>query len=132
MKKLLVLIAVALAAFLNAGCSTLADAKAARGSGVSKTYDQPYDAVWDAVLASVKESGLDLVSGDKGTGTVLAQRGMTAFSYGENVAVFVDRVDGKVSTRVEVVNKRTLATNITAADWSTRLFATLDKKLAPH
>jgi hypothetical protein len=33
---------------------------------------------------------------------------MTAVSYGENVAIFVDRATGKVSTRVEIVNKRVL------------------------
>jgi len=52
-----------------------------------------------------------------------------AFSYGENVAIFVDRITGAVPTRVEIVNKRVLATNITAPDWDTRLFKALDGRL---
>lgn len=129
MKRLLILLALTIAAFANSGCSTLADAKAAKGSGTSRIYEQPYDVVWDAVIASIKQSNLALVSESKESGTVLAQGSMSAFSYGENVAVFVERVDGKVSTRVEVVNKRALATNITAADWEARLIRALDERL---
>jgi hypothetical protein len=53
----------------------------------------------------------------------------SAFSWGENVAIFVEPIDGKIQTRVEVVNKRALATNITAADWGTRILQSLDKRL---
>lgn len=129
MKRLFFLWAVMAAAFVSSGCSTLADAKAAKGTGTSKVYEQPYDVVWDAVMASVKESNLALISESKENGTLLAQGAMSAFSYGENVAVFVERVNGKVATRVEVVNKRALATNITAANWESRLIRALDEKL---
>jgi len=128
-KRLFILLAIVVAAFVSSGCSTLADAKAAKGSGTSRIYEQPYDVVWDAVIASIKESKLALVSESKENGTVLAQGAMSAFSYGENVAVFVERVNGNVSTRVEIVNKRTLATNITAADWEARLIRALDDRL---
>jgi hypothetical protein len=37
-----------------------------------------------------------------------------------------------VSTRVEIVNKRVLATNITAPDWDVRLFKALDARLKPN
>lgn len=115
--------------FIITGCATLADAKAAKGSGTFKVYDKEYNVVWEATIDSIKELGLDLVSDSKDNGTILAQRGMTAFSYGENVAVFVEAVNGQVKTRVEVVNKRALATNITAANWEHRIFSKLDEKL---
>ena len=111
------------------GCSTLADAKAAKGTGTVRVYDKPYDVVWDAAIASVKTSGLALVSDNKGDGTILAQGAMGAFSYGENVAVFVEDAGGKVKTRVEIVNKRALATNITAADWESRLSTAIDQRM---
>jgi len=129
MKKFLLLAATLLSLSLATGCASMADATAARGTGTSHVYDQPFDKVWDALDASVRETDLTIVSEDKAAGTLLAKRSMTAFSYGENVAIFVDRVTGKVSTRVEIVNKRVLATNVTAPDWDVRLFKALDARL---
>lgn len=129
MRKLLFLISLIFLSLINSGCSTLVDAKAAKGAGTYRTYEKPYDVVWDATIAVVRESGLALVSDSKEGGTILAQGAMSAFSYGENVAVFVERIDGKVATRVEVVNKRALSTNITAADWESRLIRSLDARL---
>ena len=129
MRKFVTLALVLLAVALNSGCATLADAQAAKGSGTSKVYDRPYDVVWNAVIESVKSSGLALVSENKEKGSILAQGAIGAFSWGENVAIFVEDVGGKIKTRVEVVNKRALATNITAANWERRIFEDLDKRL---
>ncbi len=129
MKKILFLAAALMSAMLVTGCADLADAKAARGQGVVHVYDQPFDTVWDALNASVNETELKIVSADKASGTLLAERAMTAFSWGEKVAIFVDRVTGKVSTRVEIVSKRALATNVTAPDWDKTLFKALDARL---
>ncbi len=132
MRKILLLLTALLALSSITGCSTLSDATAARGQGMSRVYDQPYDAVWDAVNAALKDTDLKIASANKDAGTILAQGAISAFSWGENVAIFVDRVDGKVSTRVEVVNKRALATNITAHSWDKTLFEKLDERLKPH
>jgi predicted thioesterase len=59
----------------------------------------------------------------------LAQGSISAFSWGENVAIYVEDVAGKVKTRVEVVNKRALSVNITAADWESKILEELDKRL---
>jgi hypothetical protein len=59
-----------------------------------------------------------MVADNKQEGYILAQRGMSAFSYGENVAIFVDPTNANDRTRVEVVSKKSLATNIFATDWS--------------
>jgi uncharacterized lipoprotein len=132
MKKFLSLAAALLALSFTTGCATLADATAARGQGMSRVYDQSYDVVWDAVNAAIKDTDLKVASANKDAGTILAQGAISAFSWGENVAIFVDRVDGKVSTRVEIVNKRALATNITAHSWDKTLFEKLDERLKPH
>lgn len=113
----------------TSGCSTLVDAQAAKGTGASRIYDKPYDIVWTAVIETIKASDLALVSEDKEKGTILAQGAISAFSWGENVAVFVEDVGGRARTRVEVLNKRALATNITARDWETRILEALDKRL---
>jgi hypothetical protein len=129
MKRSIALLLVCFLAMLSFGCSTLADAQAARGTGSSKIYDKRYDVVWSAVIETVRSSGLALVSDNKERGSVLAQGSISAFSWGENVAIYVEDVGGKVRTRVEVVNKRALATNITAADWESRILEALDKRL---
>jgi hypothetical protein len=43
--------------------------------------------------------------------------------------VFVADAGGKTRTRVEVVNKRAVAPNFTAANWERRIFEDLDKRL---
>jgi hypothetical protein len=60
--------------------------------------------------------GLEIASKNREEGYVLAQKGITAFSYGENVAVFVEKIDDQ-STKVEVVSKKAMATNIFAWNW---------------
>jgi hypothetical protein len=114
---------------LMSACSTLVDAQAAKGSGASKIYNKPYDEVWTAVIETIKASDLALITDNKEKGTILAQGAISAFSWGENVAVFVEDVGERASTRVEVANKRALATNITAKDWESRILDALDKKL---
>jgi hypothetical protein len=57
----------------------------------------------------------------------LAKRGITGWSWGENVAIFVEKIeDGK--TLVEVVTKREMVTNITAQDWDGPIFIQLDRR----
>lgn len=67
---------------------------------------KPYDVVWNVTLEVVRASGLSLVNDDKARGEILAQNGISLLSYGEHVAIFVETVQGKVRTRVEVINKR--------------------------
>jgi hypothetical protein len=122
--------ALVLAALAASGCTTsLADAREAKGSGTAKVYDQPYDRVWNAVMKSVKATRLDLVLDNKEKGIILGQGKVGPFTHGENVAIFVDDVGDGKQTRVEVVNKRASAVNITARDWEGRIFDDLDKRL---
>src|SRR5262245_21345980 len=87
---------------LVCGCTTLADASKAEGSGQKVTYQASFDQLWGALPKAVEAAGLEFVSANREEHSVLAQRSMTAFSYGENVAVFVQPIDAKTST-VEVV-----------------------------
>lgn len=114
---------------LATGCTTLADARAAKGSGPSREYAASMDKVWNTIPAVLKELELPLVSQNRAEGTVLAQRGITAFSYGENVAIFVEPVGGQVRTRVEIVSKKAMQTNIFAPDWSVEILDKLGDKL---
>jgi hypothetical protein len=114
---------------LTTGCATLADAQSARGTGAAREYPVSMERVWGAIPAVLSELQLPLVSQNRANGTVLAQRGITPFSYGENVAIFVESVDGAIRTRVEVISKKAMATNIFAPDWSTEILDRLGEKL---
>jgi len=102
---------------ISSGCSTMADAKAGKGTGTSQTFAAPSDRVWQVLPAAVKTAGLEYVAGNKDEGYALAQRGLTVLSSGENVAIFIDKPTSE-STTVEVVTKKTLATDIFAPDWA--------------
>lgn len=74
----------------------------------------------------MESAGLKVVSANREERSVLAEHDMSAFSYGENVAVFVHRVDASQST-VEVVSKARLKTNVTAHRWAKPIFDELDR-----
>ena len=129
MKRAITALFIAFSLILASGCSTLADARAARGEGTTRIYDRPYDQVWAAVISTVRASGLALVTNDRSEGLILAQGAAGAFSWGENVAIYVEDAGGKVKTRVEIINKRAIATNVLAPDWESRLIRALDTQL---
>ena len=114
---------------LQSGCATVSGAKADRGTGEVRVYPRSKDLVWDVLLDVLGTIDLKIVSKDKDEGVVLAKRGMTGFSYGERVAIFVEEINDGASTRVELVNKRAVESNTDAADWATIIFNRLDKVL---
>ena len=112
------------------GCATytLADALAARGSGVSQEFEVPIERVWNVLPVVISELGLDLVTENREKGYILAQRGLTILSYGENVAIF-PQVISQNRTRVEVVTKRAVGRNIFATDWSDDILKRLNERV---
>ena len=117
-----------LALLYLSGCSTMADSIAAKGTGPYRVYESTTEDVWPIAVDAVNASGLDLVSADEASKTILAQRGMTALSVGENVAIFLqDHAENQC--RVEVVSKKAVKTNVFAPDWSKSIFEYLDAEL---
>ena len=129
LKKSFLILAAVTTLALTSGCSTLADSRAAKGTGVAREYAAPIDIVWKTVPTVLTELSLPMVADNRQEGYILAQRGVTAFSYGENVAIFVETVNGVTKTRVEVVSKKTMATNVFAPDWAKSILDKLDEKL---
>lgn len=129
LRKLLVVFVALLAVAFTSGCSTLADARGAKGTGVAREYASSVDEVWKAMPAVLAELSLPMVGDNKSEGYILAQRGITAFSYGENVAIFIESVGGVTRTRVEVVSKKSMATNVFAPEWSKEILDKLGEKL---
>ena len=113
---------------LMSGCSTLADTKKSEGVGKRVTYSKSMDEVWPLAILSLNDVGLDVIEENKAQGYVLAKKGMSAFSYGENVAIFVKKLDNS-NTSVEVVSKRVLATTVFAKDWTDEIFMKLNARI---
>lgn len=125
--KLLFSLCALLAGLFFTGCTTMADAVQGRGTGTKVAYQASFDEVWNALPEAIHLAGLKFVSANREDRSVLAQRGITAFSYGENVAIFVDKVE-ETKSSVEIVSKKAMKTNIFAPDWAKPVFEQLDKK----
>jgi uncharacterized lipoprotein len=110
------------------GCSTLADARNARGQGKYRIYDESFDTVWNTVPKAINELGLMVAGQNQEEGYIMAAKGVSLASYGENVAVFVEKVDDK-RTKVEVVSKKAVATNIFAWNWEKPILDKLSEML---
>jgi uncharacterized lipoprotein len=129
MKKFYVVTALMmLPLLLTAGCSTIADARNSKGQGMSRVYDAPFNTVWTTVPKALNNLGLSVAGENKEEGYILAQKGMTAFSYGENIAVFVNKVNEN-QTKVEVVSKKSMSTNVFAWDWQKPVLDKLSEML---
>jgi hypothetical protein len=75
----------------------------------------------------IKAVGLQNLSADRDEHMFLAKRGITFSSWGENVAIFVEKVSDS-ETCVEVISKKVVVTNIAARNWEWPIFAELNKK----
>lgn len=122
-------LSIALLALQITGCSTLADTRKSEGGGVKQTYQASYDRTWAASVNALVKLRLEVASENKQEGYILAQRGMTAFSYGENVALFL-RKQTETATTVEVVSKKAMATNIFAPDWTQDIHSEISKAIS--
>jgi hypothetical protein len=129
MIKQVVLFIICLSTLLvSAGCNTLADARAAKGTGKTRAYNFSFDTVWENIPYVLSDCDLKIAGENKDEGYILAQKGITLFSYGEQVAIFVSKID-ESKTKVEIVSKKSLETNILAWNWEKPILDGLDKKL---
>jgi hypothetical protein len=99
------------------GCASVETAKSELGTGASRTYPSPQSEVWDAALKALPELKISVVASDRTAGTITGSKSVSAFSWGERVALRITAV-GDNKTQVEVISQRALVTNITATDWT--------------
>lgn len=117
--------------FSASGCSTISDAQASKGSGSSRIYEVSFDKIWETIPVTLNEIGLKKAGDNKAEGYVTAQGSMSLVSYGENVAIFVEKLTSTtVKTRVEVVSKKVLATNVFATNWEKKVLDNLSEKFS--
>lgn len=122
-------LSIVFAIMMQSGCATVEDAEAKRGSGRVEVYNLPRENVWNSLLEVLGTTSLNIVSENESEGVILARRKLTWFSFGENVAIYVEAIDDNASTRVEVVNVKRIETNTNSLDWETRIFTKLNRAL---
>lgn len=113
---------------LLSGCSTVQTAKNAQGTGDLKVYSAKKESVWPAMVQSVTSTGGTIKEQDENQCYILASYGMTAWSWGEKVALFCK--ENNDSTQVEVVMKAALKTNITAVNRAPKIFSSISTALS--
>lgn len=117
------------AALAVAGCATPDSVKDARGLGIKRTYRQPYELVYQAVVRAASGRKLQFVEQDAAAGRLLLSHGVSWGSLGEHIAVFVTRL-GERSTSVEIVAKPVFTPLAFPPDWPALLFGDIEAELA--
>ncbi|MFQ5541669.1 MAG: hypothetical protein ACE5E2_02475 [Candidatus Binatia bacterium] len=125
MKRLLLFFAVA---FLLGSCASTQTVKEARGQGIKKMYNHPYEDVYQATLSAAEKQELKILEENKDEGLILLSHGVTLWSWGERIAVFLAE-DSDSSTEVEIVSKPVVAPLNFPPDWASRLFTEIDQEL---
>ena len=127
MKQFLILGFLALTLAACASVDTLA-----RGSGKNFTVSAAsYAAVYKAATDTLGEQGLSIVSSSKETGEIRAKSGISAFSWGEYVGIFISKETRSGRTySVEIQSEKALSGNVTATDWTKALIEGIRTKLA--
>ena len=114
MRRRLLLCGIAVLAGLTfAGCATVSDTRAERGTGVIVSYAAPFDAVWAALPELLGELGIRVLGHDASQGYLLVEAGG---SMGDRATLYVERIGTKGNSRVEVALHRTLGVNLSLGD----------------
>jgi hypothetical protein len=101
-----------------------------RGTGQKKLYKADLEKAWRAMPRAVVQSGATVKESDKGKCAVVGETGVSAFSWGERIAVFCEK-KSDTEIEIEVVSKRAFALNLAASDSTSRIFTLLDSELGP-
>lgn len=113
-----------------AGCASVEVAKEGQGTGEKRTYRASVDRVWAAIPGAIAQTGGSVKESDRAKCSVLAEYGVSLVSWGERVGVFCYGRSAN-ETEVEVVSRRAVGMNITASDWTQKIFGILDRELRP-
>jgi PBP1b-binding outer membrane lipoprotein LpoB len=122
------LVMTSVLAILLAGCASTETVKEAQGQGISRTYEYAYEPVFNAAVAAAKAKELEVLENDKNAGRLVFSKGVTLWSWGERIAVFVRPVNSK-TTQVEVVSKAVMAPLNFPPDWQNILLEQIASEL---
>ena len=115
-------------AVIVSGCASTETVKEAKGQGVSRAYQYAYEPVYNATLAAAKTKELKVVENDKTNGKLIFSHGVTLWSWGEKIVVFIKPMATN-STQVEIVSKPVLSPLNFPPDWQQILLDQIDVEL---
>jgi hypothetical protein len=90
-----------------------------------------YEAVFDAIIASMPQAGFSLKSEDRVIGRITASAGMSLFSWGENLTILVERVDDK-TTLVAIESAMKIGMNVAGVHRHAHNFEKLIRAVSSH
>lgn len=94
-----------------AGCATMSDVIKSKDEGTVKVYPVNADQAWEIARTVLRWEGADAIEEHRNEGYMLTSSGMNLVSYGAVMGTWIEPVD-KDNTKVTVVTKRRLATNL--------------------
>lgn len=109
-KNLIILIFILIASMIN-GCATMIDVIKSKNEGTSVIYPVDAEQAWVIAKTVFRWEGADAIEEHKSEGYMLTSSGMNLVSYGAVMGAWIEPID-KENTRVTVVTKRRIATNI--------------------
>jgi hypothetical protein len=125
------ILATVLALCFLGACTTTETLLQAKGTGQKRTFNAEYESVYNATLSAASKQGLTLTSADKASGQILLSHGMTPWSWGERVAVFVTKLSDN-ETQVEIISKPVMEPLNFPRDWASKLLDAIDAELKAH
>ena len=108
-----------------AGCATMSDVIKSKDEGTIKVYPVNTDQAWEIARTVFRWEGADAIEEHRNEGYMLTSSGINLVSYGAVMGAWIEPVD-KDNTKVTVVTKRRLATNVA----TTLTEATFHKRFA--
>lgn len=113
---------------LLVGCASTETVRESRGEGTKNLYSATVENVYAAALRAAKSEELEIVATDKDAGRIDLSHGVTLWSWGERISVFVTSVSDS-ETEVEIVSKAVMSPLNFPPDWEGRLFRAIDREL---
>ena len=121
-------LAATVAVMFLVGCASTETVRGSKGEGAKKLYAATFETVYPALLRAAKSEKLEVVSTDKNAGRIDLSHGVTLWSWGERISIFLTKISAK-KTEVEIVSKPVLAPLNFPPDWENRLFKAIDREL---
>ena len=121
-------LAVTMALILLVGCASTETVRESKGEGAKDLYSATFENVYAATLRAAQSEELKIVAANKNAGQIDLSHGVTLWSWGERISVFLTRISAS-ETEVEIVSKPVMAPLNFPPDWENRLFKAIDREL---
>ncbi|HAK89853.1 MAG: hypothetical protein A2077_02620 [Nitrospirae bacterium GWC2_46_6] len=109
--KVFGMVAVVIFAVGLLGCASMSDVVKAKSDGTVEVYPVSSEQAWEIARTVFRWEGTEAIEEHKAEGYMLTSSGMNFISAGAFMGAWIEALD-KNKTRVTVVTKRRVATNI--------------------